>query len=100
MMNNQMIIKNYLKEKLHLNEYRCEQECQGIHRYDDIEQEFVDYILNKWNEDQLIEVEGFTAKILHEEYPLSILGAYNYLIYLREKPQEALENLKKGLPRW
>ena len=64
MMNNQMIIKNYLKEKLHLNEYRCEQEYQGIHRYDDIEEEFVNYILNKWNEDQVLQQKYYMKNIL------------------------------------
>ena len=29
---------------------------------------------------------------------LNSLGAYNYLIYLRENPNEALASLKAGLP--
>ena len=49
--------------------------------------------------DALISVEGFTAKQLHEEYPLSEIGAYNYLKYLREDTVNALEDLKNGLPR-
>lgn len=43
--------------------------------------------------------QGYTARALHEGFPLSPLGAYNYLIYLRESPQEALADLKRGLPR-
>jgi hypothetical protein len=46
-----------------------------------------------------IRVEGFSAWELHKKYPLSLLGAYNYLIHLRESPAEALADLKKGLPR-
>ena len=36
---------------------------------------------------------------LVEDFSLSPLGAYNYLIYLRENPQNALADLKAGLPR-
>lgn len=94
------VIKNYLKEKVGLNEYRIEQEYSGLHQYNDIEEEFTGYILHGWSKDRLLTIQGYNAKILSEEFPLSILGAYNYLIYLREKPEEALEKLKKGLPRW
>lgn len=45
-----------------------------------------------------IKVEGFTAQHLATNYPLSALGAYNYLIYLREMPEKALADLKAGLP--
>lgn len=94
------IIKEYLIQKIELNDYRAEQEYLGLHRYEDIEQEFVNYILNKQERKKCIEVEGYTAETLHKQYPLSILGAYNYLIYLRENPKEAMLNLEKGLPRW
>jgi hypothetical protein len=46
-----------------------------------------------------IKVEGFTACQLATNYPLSPLGAYNYLIYLREMPVQALADLEAGLPR-
>lgn len=45
-----------------------------------------------------IKAEGFTAQHLATNYPLSALGAYNYLIYLREMPEKALADLKAGLP--
>lgn len=46
-----------------------------------------------------IKVLDYDARMLYSQYPLSPLGAYNYLIYLQEKPKEALEDLKNGLPR-
>lgn len=100
MRNHKQIIKKYLILKIGLNDYRAEQEYLGLHRYEDIEQEFLNYILNKQERKKSIEVEGYTAEMLHKQYPLSILGAYNYLIYLRENPKEAIMNLEKGLPRW
>lgn len=44
-------------------------------------------------------VQGYTAEQLYDTTYLEVLGAFNYLIYLTIKPQEALANLKKGLPR-
>ena len=45
-----------------------------------------------------IKDEEFTAQNLATNYPLSALGSYNYLIYLREIPEKALADLKAGLP--
>jgi len=42
--------------------------------------------------------KGCTAQRLYEHTTLSVLGAFNYMVYLKTKPQEALENLRKGLP--
>lgn len=44
-------------------------------------------------------VKGYTAEQLYRNYPLSELGAYNYLIYLRNDPEHAIDDLKRGLPR-
>lgn len=74
---------------------------QKLQVYKEIYDEFVLAITtgkyaNKLN---AITVEGYTAEKLNTDFPLSLLGAYNYLIYLRESPKEALEDLRKGLPR-
>lgn len=39
---------------------------------------------------------GYTAKRLHVETDLTILGAFNYMIYLKRNPNEAISNLEKG----
>lgn len=98
---NEIIIKEYLKNHIGLTEKRVIQEYDGLCVYSDIESEFAFYIKNGWidNKIEWLTIEGFTAKQLHEQYQLSELGAYNYLIYLREEAKEALEFLKKGLPR-
>ena len=44
-------------------------------------------------------VHGYSAEQLYTTTYLEVLGAFNYLIYLTMKPQEALDKLKKGLPR-
>lgn len=42
---------------------------------------------------------GYTAKRIATETDLTVLGAFNYMVYLKQKPDEALANLKNGLPR-
>lgn len=42
---------------------------------------------------------GYTAELLAKEYGLSALGAYNYLVYLREEPEQTLRELHAKLPR-
>ena len=44
-------------------------------------------------------VRGYSAEQLYKTTHLEVLGAFNYLIYLKLKPKEALSNLQKGLPR-
>ena len=70
-------------------------------RYSDIFEEFINFILagEKFNESSNVIVEGYTAKRLADETILTPLGAFNFLIYLREEPKEALADLKAKLPR-
>ena len=98
---NEIIIKEYLKNHMELSEKRILQEYDGLREYPDIENEFAFYIENGWDDKKVdwIVVEGFSARQLNEQYPLSVLGAYNYLIYLREEVDEAKKFLKQGLPR-
>ena len=44
-------------------------------------------------------VEGHTADELVRTYALSTLGAYQFLCYLRQSPEEAKRDLLRGLPR-
>lgn len=98
---NEKVIKEYLKNNMELSEKRILQEYAGLKMHEDIACEFASYIENGWDDKKTdwISIESFTARELYEKYPLSVLGAYNYLIYLREEPREALELLRKGLPR-
>ena len=93
-------ITEYILHRMNLSQTIAEKSYEKIARHADIRKEFYQYIMN----DEAftlnpIKVEGFTAQYLVTHYSLSILGAYNYLIYLRERPEEALMNLKEGLPR-
>lgn len=90
-----------LKTEFRMSEKRAVLAIQKLLTHKDIYDEFDLVIkLGKYaKESSAVSVEGYTAETLNVNYPLSLLGAYNYLIYLRESPKEALEDLKKGLPR-
>lgn len=45
-----------------------------------------------------IKTNQYTAEKLYNTGKFSIIGAYNYLIYLKEKPEEALKDLEEDLP--
>lgn len=92
-------ITEYILHHMKLSQTRAEKSYEKIARHADIRKEFYLYIMD----DEVftpnpIKVEGFTAQHLVTNYPLSVLGAYNYLIYLREMPEKALADLKAGLP--
>ena len=50
-------------------------------------------------EDDCYRVEGYSAQEIYEKTYLTEIGAYNYLIYLDKHPEQALKDLKNGLPR-
>ena len=94
-------IMKLLKEQYKQTTKRAVLTIEKLLRHQDVYDEFVKRSFLDENEkiDNPITVQGFTAEQLHNNFPLSILGSYNYLIFLREKPEEALEKLKQGLPR-
>ena len=50
-------------------------------------------------EKHCVKIRGYSARDIYEKTYLTEIGAYNYLIYLEKNPEQALENLRKGLPR-
>ena len=77
---------------------RITKEIEKLNRHQDIKMEFYRTLMREaFPKNRAITVEGYTAQKLTEITRLTVLGAYNYLIYLREDPKTALDNLKKGL---
>jgi len=94
------IIINYFTQELHESQKRAEEMYIKLEKYPDILEEFLFWINTKdFKKVNPIVIQGYTALTLTQSTYLEPIGAYNYLIYLREKPEEALEYLKKGLPR-
>ena len=90
-----------LKDTFRMNQKRAVLTLDKLAPHKDIYDEFVKVIYSQKQAvpDHPVSVEGFTAGELVEKYPLSVLGAYNFLIYLRESPKEALADLENGLRR-
>lgn len=91
-------IRNYLLSEVGLSERRADMAISKLARNKDIYLEFSEYVAQRAFAKNGISVAGYTAETLNHDYPLSPLGAYNYLIYLREMPDKALADLKAGLP--
>lgn len=91
-----------IKKRFNMNQKITIQTIMKMEKHEDIFQEFIQGIYENpfgFPNSSAVSVEGYTAKQLFDNYPLSELGAYNYLIYLRETPKDALSDLRKGLPR-
>lgn len=91
-------IKSYLLSECGLSEKRADASIAKLARHKDIYLEFAEYVSKQDFPEDGIKVCEYDAAALHQDYPLSPLGAYNYLIYLREMPEKALSDLKAGLP--
>ena len=66
---------------------RAHRLVNNITKYDDILREFLEQIAKEPNEKRIYKVyeNGISAKTLMEEEDLSVLGAYNHLVYLRDR---------------
>jgi ADP-ribosyl-[dinitrogen reductase] hydrolase len=97
---NDSMICDYLKKTYSMSDADIKESIVYLAEFSDIYNEFVQYVtLGVIDDSNCIEVEGYSAnKLLNTTY-LEPIGAYNYLVYLRRKPREALDKLKKGLPR-
>jgi hypothetical protein len=92
-------VRNYLLGEAKQTPKNAELNIEKLSRHPDILDEFCRWIDARAFPKDAIRAEGHTAESLEQTTCLSVLGAYNYLIYLREKPEDAIKNLKAGLPR-
>jgi hypothetical protein len=93
------VISTYLRDVAGYTEKNLAMALEKLSRHEDIAEELAVAIeAGDFPEDAIV-VEGHTARKLSDTTYLSLIGVYNYLIYLRDKPTEALAALSKGLPR-
>ena len=95
------MLQRYIQKKYGYSDEKASSILKQMASNEDIFEEFFNYArigkFCKMNKTQT-QVCGYTAEILHRDYNLSPLEAYNYLIYLRKDPENALADLKAGLP--
>lgn len=93
-------ITNYMLYACGTTKKGIAKELERLNRHKDIKMEFYETIMyGDFPANNPITVEGYNAKQLNKNTHLSVIGAYNYLIYLREDTKNALTNLQKGLPK-
>lgn len=94
------IVLNHLLTEEKVTEEVALQIVRKLEKHPDILKEFTQLLQTRqYPAHDAICIEGYTAQMLSERTHLHPVGSYNYLIYLREKPEEALHKLKQGLPR-
>lgn len=69
-----------------------------LNKYDDLKSEFLHYVRTGENPSK-VKVEGYGVNdILNLNNSFHVIGAYNFLIWLKDDPKTALEIIKKGFP--
>ena len=92
-------ISDYMFYESNMSEKRIKANIDKLDRHEDIKFELYETLIyERFPTAGAIEVCGETAESLKKSTHLTILGAYNFLIYLREDEANALNDLKKGLP--
>ena len=91
------IIK-YFKEDAKVNDYVAKVLFKDLSKYDDILNEFTKYLTQKtYDLENAIEINGYTAKKLHELNPtFNPSGVYTFIELLRTNPERAEEIIKGG----
>lgn len=95
------IIMEYLKHEHKYTEQDAAKAVDYLMQAREIAVEFVYYIEHGEfiPERYASNFHGYTAKQLNDKPFLSLLGAFNYMVYLKIKPERALAHIEKGFPR-
>lgn len=91
----------FLRENYDMSEQQADDALRYLKRDMNVLAEFKHYVATGSfvPADCCYRIQGYSAEQLCRTTCLTPLGAFNYLIYLQERPEEALANLKAGLPR-
>ncbi len=95
------IIKNFILNNYNYTEEKAEKDLVSLEKHKEIYDEFLRGINGvdfEFPKEHAVEICGYTAEILNKTTFLSVLGAYNYLVFLKEDEKRALDYLNKGLP--
>ena len=95
-------LSDYMFYESNMSEKRIKANIDKLNRHEDIKFELYETLIyEKFPVAGAITVCGYTAEFLKNTTHLSILGAYNFLIYICEDEKNALDDLKKRLPiKW
>lgn len=64
--------------------------CEKVMKYDDIAKEFVEWLETRRYDKNGLEIVGWTAEKIYQKAPqLDGIGVFNFLVTLRDSPEEA-----------
>lgn len=92
------LIKQYLVQERGYQEVPAELLFQKITRYDDIKAEFLKWLESRdFNFEVPVVVEGYSALAVADLAPqMDGLGVYNFLVDLRDQPEQARAVIAEG----
>ena len=92
-------LMDYLMDNYDMKKQRAEKQYETLRKNINLLMEFKKYVKEGafMKEKYALAPCGWTAKKLYETYSLSPLGAFNYIQYLCDEPEEALKHLSEGL---
>ena len=71
--------------------------CEKVMRYDDIAGEFGRWLDIRSSEEGGVEVDGYRAQDIYEMAPmLDGIGVFNFLVTLRDDPEEGEKMIEEG----
>ena len=94
-------IETYLKDEKNASDSVIESVMAKLNSHLDIRAEFVQWLdTRSYPVDSPVKVEGYSAKDIADLAPfLDGIGAYTFLIALRDDPTQAKEIIRAGFPR-
>ncbi|MCL2745196.1 MAG: hypothetical protein FWE67_15240 [Planctomycetaceae bacterium] len=94
-------IKNYLISVRNQKPEVVAKITQPLERHDDIRLELEQWIeKQKYSQDNPLTVEGYTAEAIAKLAPfMDGVGVYNFMVTLRERPDNAKRIIAEGFPR-
>lgn len=91
-------LQNYLEKELGINSPVVRMALTTeVTKHSDIAEEFGRWLETRKYDDEGIEVGGYRAKDIHEMAPqLTGIGVFNFLVTLRDEPDEAKKIIQDG----
>lgn len=90
--------RQYLQEEKQCQGLALQRVLDKIIKYEDIFEDFYHWLETcEYEHDGVVIVEGYNAQSLVDLAPmLDGIGAFNFLVDLREQPEKALKTIKEG----
>ena len=98
---NEAKIEQYLLDEMHAKGIVFVKLFSKVTKYEDIKNEFCKWLDSRsYDYNNQLTINGLSAKKIHEMAPfLEGIGVYNFLVTLRDNPEEAEKIMKEKFKR-